>query len=142
MLNNSPDWEFPDPEAILSYTMMKRASVSLALALGLLALCFTFASAQTTRPTAIALRALDLDGSIHGLGRAATRPVAVVFLGTECPLPRRYMPVLNDLAATAAAKNIDLLGVISDPTVSRAAADDFRKQYAAAFPIIYDASGA
>jgi AhpC/TSA family/Copper type II ascorbate-dependent monooxygenase, C-terminal domain len=89
----------------------------------------------------VSIRGLDLDGNIHSIGKVAVHPTALVFLGAECPISRRYVPVLNELLASANSKQVDLIGVISDPTVSLAAANQFRKDYAASFPIIFDASG-
>ncbi len=128
-----------DLRAMLFVVMLAAVSVSLgAIAAG---------ATPSTEPapvffaTGVSLRALDLDGNLHPLGQASTRPGALVFLGTECPISRRYVPVLNDMLAAARAKNIDLLGVISDRTVTRAAAEQFRKDFAVSFPIIFDASG-
>jgi thiol-disulfide isomerase/thioredoxin len=100
-----------------------------------------FIATATTSFAVVSLHALDLDGKIHPIGQISIHPTALVFIGTECPISRRYVPVLNELQKTAAESHVELIGVISDPTVSRAAAEQFAKDYAATFPIIFDASG-
>src|SRR4051812_15127170 len=84
----------------------------------------------------VSFRAIDLKSVVHPIGLAATRPAALVFLGTECPISRRYIPVLNDLAKSS---NVELLGVISDPSIGRATADQFVKEYSVSFPVLLDA---
>jgi peroxiredoxin/mono/diheme cytochrome c family protein len=69
---------------------------------------------------------------------------AIVFLGTQCPISGRYIPELNRINATlphTGNKQIQLLGVISDPTVTRAAAVQFAQDFKIEFPILFDASG-
>jgi hypothetical protein len=65
----------------------------------------------------------------------------MVFLGTQCPISRWYVPALNQLSTAAQAAGVDLVGVISDPTVSRSDALQFSTDFQAAFPIVFDASG-
>jgi thiol-disulfide isomerase/thioredoxin len=94
-----------------------------------------------SRITEVSLRALDLNGTVHRIGVAAGRPSALVFLGTECPISNRYVPVLNELAKSASAKNLELLAVVSDPTLSRAAVKEYRDRYSISMPVVFDASG-
>lgn len=97
---------------------------------------------STDAPDLTAVRALDLDGVVHRLGYdGSARPVALVFLGTECPVSRRYGPRLNELAEEARARGLDFYGVVSDPAVSPAAARAFRTEFELAFPVLYDAAG-
>jgi peroxiredoxin len=82
-----------------------------------------------------------VDGNIVALGSAASRPSALVFLSTDCPICRWYIAQLNDMAADAKNHGVDLMGVISDPTVTRSAAAKFCTDYQVHFPIVFDASG-
>lgn len=84
---------------------------------------------------------MDLNGQIH---RFESRHVAFVFLGTECPIARKSIAGehgLNAVADKLKADNIQLFAVISDPTVTRALAASFAKEYDIRFPILFDASG-
>ncbi len=83
---------------------------------------------------------IDQSGAVH---RLEGKTVALVFLGTECPISRQAIGTLNKLAAEAAAmERVEVLGVISDPTVTRSAAMAFADEYKATFPILFDGSGA
>ncbi|HEX3358159.1 MAG TPA: redoxin domain-containing protein [Tepidisphaeraceae bacterium] len=86
-------------------------------------------------------RLVDLDGNPLTLPSTDARATAVIFIGTQCPISNRYIPQLNDLYKTDQPKNIDLIGVIVDPTITRKDVLAYRDQYKIAFPIIFDASG-
>jgi mono/diheme cytochrome c family protein len=91
--------------------------------------------------SSVEFRALDLDGALRtvGMGHGA-RASAVVFLATECPISNRAVTTLNALARDVRGE-VDVLGVLSDPTLSRAKAKEWTKQYALEFPVLFDASG-
>jgi thiol-disulfide isomerase/thioredoxin len=98
--------------------------------------------AATVAPPARFLFALDLEGRAHNIGDGdGYRAVALVFLGTECPLSREYVPTLNRLAAAQAGQPVKFYGVISDASVSRAAALKFQQEFKVEFPVLFDASG-
>src|SRR5689334_4436040 len=63
-----------------------------------------------TWSTAARAAVLDLDGKAHAFDTG--RVTAVVFLSTVCPICRKSVATLNDLAAET--KSADVLGVISD----------------------------
>jgi len=93
-------------------------------------------------PVLNGVRAVDLDGHVHRIGfEQRARPAAVVFLGTECPVSRRYAPRLNELAREAAAREIEFFGVVSDASVAPAQAREFQGGLELAFPVLYDAAG-
>lgn len=78
----------------------------------------------------------DLEGHSVSLdGKVA----AVVFLNPECPISRSEVATLNKIAADA--KGASVLGVISDPSVTRSAASAFAKSFQVKFPLLFDASG-
>jgi thiol-disulfide isomerase/thioredoxin len=88
------------------------------------------------------LFALDLDGKTHNIGDGdGYRAVAVVFLATDCPVSREYVPTLNRLAASLSDKPMKFYGVISDDTITRAQAVKFQKDFDIKFPVLFDASG-
>jgi len=64
-----------------------------------------------------------------------------VFLSTECPIARSYTPELNRLSAEFAPRGVELFGVWSDATVTRAAAAQHFAEFKAKFPVLHDASG-
>ncbi len=82
--------------------------------------------------------AQDVDGNVH---RFDGRKFAVVLLGVDCPIARKSVETLNALAKRSAEGGVEFYGLLSDPTVSRAAAATFAKEYGAGFPILFDASG-
>ena len=93
----------------------------------------------TSRPAQV--RGTDLNGISHALSDNPTiRAAGLVFISTECPISNKYVPELNRIAAAAPA-NAKLYGVISDPTVTRAKAVEFAREYKLAFPVLFDASG-
>ncbi len=89
-----------------------------------------------------AVHAVDLEGRVHRLGDdGRARAFALVFLGPECPVSRRYAPRLNELALVAEAHGLGFFGVISDPAVAPAAARAFAREHELTFPVLYDAVG-
>ena len=109
------------------------------------ALAIAFLGSRALADDAVVLngvRAVDLDGSVHRIGfDQHARPVAVVFLGIECPVSRRFAPRLNELAREAAERGVEFFGVISDASVAPAAARKFRGELELSFPVLYDAAG-
>ncbi len=88
------------------------------------------------------LVALDLEGKAHHLGNGeGYQAVALVFMTTECPISREYVPELNRLAASFADEPVKFLGVIYEPGLSRADAVKFQQEFKIEFPVLFDASG-
>jgi len=84
---------------------------------------------------------LDLAGKVV---RFEGKTIALVVLGTECPIARKAIggdTGVNAGADKLAADNVELFGVISDPTVTRAAAVDFARAHGVKFPVLFDAIG-
>ncbi|MGD9645432.1 MAG: redoxin domain-containing protein [Pirellulales bacterium] len=103
------------------------------------------AGAATPSPTTIDVRflkPLDLAGKpvalVENESRAGT---ALVFISPECPISRQYIPELKRLAASPATENVAFYGVLSDRTVSRAAAVKFAEEFKIDFRIAFDATG-
>lgn len=106
------------------------------------ALCPPATGGETAIPPARFLSALDLDGQAHRIGNGeGYKALALVFMTTECPISREYVPELNRLAGSLADKPVKFLGVISEPGLSRAKAVAFQKEFKIEFPVLFDASG-
>lgn len=71
-----------------------------------------------------------------------SKAVVAVFLGTECPLAKLYVPRLNDLQARLARQGVALVAIDSNvqDTLTEAAA--FVRRHEVAFPLLMDPDGA
>lgn len=88
------------------------------------------------------LTAVDLKGKPHRLcAEPETKATALVFLTSECPIARQYIPELNRLAEELSASQAELLGVLYDPSQTREAAAAFCEEFKISFPVLFDASG-
>jgi peroxiredoxin len=89
------------------------------------------------------LNGIDVDGKLHRLGHGLNEAVVVVvFLSTECPISNCYVPTLNWLAKQYSRRGVEVYAVISDSSVTRAAAARYRRKYQLQVPVLFDASGA
>lgn len=120
--------------------------VALAAIAGLVPLIHS-ASAQVTaaatRPAAIenvlGLKLTDVRGNTITIGHTS-RPVALIFLSTECPIANKMIPTLNDLAGSAKEKNVEFYGIIADPLATREEAAKHSTDFKINFPVIFDSS--
>lgn len=88
------------------------------------------------------LTAVDLSGKVHRLAAEPERKsTALVFMTSECPISRQYIPSLNRLSEQLGQNGIKLYGVIYDPSLTRNAAEQFASEFKTSFPILFDASG-
>ncbi len=86
---------------------------------------------------------LDFDGNIHSLEQNDEQRVRVfVFLSSECPVSQASIPALNRLAAqfSRPGGRVELFGVWSDATVTRAEAGRHFAEWKAGFPILHDSA--
>lgn len=91
---------------------------------------------------AITFSLLDLKGATHPLDQNDGRRVrAYVFLSTHCPVSNGYIQTLNALHARFPEQSVDLFGVVSDASVTRADAVAHFREFKAEFPILFDSSG-
>lgn len=128
---------------------MSQGSIAASLAVAALLAVGSTAVAAPPRgdPSVAGLEQVDLEGRVHRLGgRTGDGPVALVFLGVDCPISRKSIPKLNELAkgrATAGADGeaVELYGVLAEPSLARAKAVAFAKEYAVALPLLLDTSG-
>src|SRR5579872_5154631 len=86
------------------------------------------------------LRMLDVRGGRHDLAVDDTRGTVFIFLSSECPISRQYVPELNRLAKTAAELKLAFYGVVSDAGVTRVEARKFVDEFHVGFPVLFDAS--
>ncbi|MEM7600611.1 MAG: hypothetical protein AAF357_04255 [Verrucomicrobiota bacterium] len=90
--------------------------------------------------TLLSARVVDLDGKLHILGEGRPpKPVVLVFIGPDCPIVRRSVEPLNEMAM--GQDKMQFFGVISSPDVGRAEAVKFRDEFRVEFPIILDSVG-
>jgi hypothetical protein len=83
---------------------------------------------------------IDLSGTIHSPGQnERSVPHAYVFLSTTCPIANSYTPELNRLADEFKGR-VELFGVLSEPGVSRQAAQKHFAEFESRIPILFDAS--
>ena len=87
------------------------------------------------------LAMLDARGARHTLATGPHQPGTVfVFVSSECPISRQYVPELNRLAKVAETKKIGFYGVLSDASITRKEAAEFANEFQLAFPLLFDAS--
>jgi hypothetical protein len=99
---------------------------------------------QPERQPALKLVLLDVQGRPHDLSPASERSAQVfIFTSTECPIANGYVPELNRLyrAVRAGDSQVDFYSVISDRSISRAAAEKHAREYQIEYPVLFDASG-
>lgn len=88
------------------------------------------------------LRMLDVAGTIHELGGIdGLEGTVFVFVSSECPISRKYIPELNRLSQSAAEKRLAFFAVLSDASISRADAARFIDEFSVGFPVLFDTSG-
>lgn len=87
---------------------------------------------------------LDTAGGVHSLRSGPDREALVcIFLSTECPIANGYIPELNRQygALRQSASRVAFYGVISDRSITRAAAARHSADFKIEFPVLFDASG-
>jgi hypothetical protein len=83
---------------------------------------------------------LDPRGAAHRLDDYSDRPLlAVVFLGTECPLARLYAVRLGELAREF--PDVPIVGVVSNRHDSLAEIAAYVKRHEISFPVVKDVGG-
>jgi len=78
--------------------------------------------------------AMDIQGKVQPLISDHLKGAALIFVSTECPIGNRYIPSLNAMAQSTQAKGVPIYAVISDRTVTRAAAKEWQTKYAVSSP--------
>ena len=70
------------------------------------------------------------------------RLVAVVFLGTACPVSKAYIPTLNEIQKTYASKKVKVVGIYPNQGDSKEAIATQAKDFKIDFPLMVDAEQA
>lgn len=118
--------------------MMNRSLLA-ALLVGALA---STTPGQQARPRVIDEVVTDVDGRVLRLGSEdGLKAVALVFVDVGCPIVRRYLPRLNEMAQAARKSRAQLFGVLSDDSLTWQEARSFRDEYGVKFPLLFDANG-
>lgn len=117
---------------------------------GVLALATALGAGMTSRGSAAqkeadpaarlaGVKLRDTAGKSRTLGDYAGRKaLAIVFLGTQCPLSNSYSSVLNDLARVLGERGGALVGVNSVRGEDIAEVKAHAKEYGLAFPVLKD----
>ena len=110
------------------------------ISLGILTITAKPSAGQTR--AAMTLKGVDLAGHLRRLGESGnTKAVVITFLSTQCPISNSYLPTLNQLSRQYQDLGIEFYGVISDPSVTCAAASSHQKAFSIRFPVLFDGSG-
>jgi hypothetical protein len=112
------------------------------IAVILFALMFSGMSLTAAEPSVFRLQVdlIDLTGTIHSPGQNERGvPRAYVFLSTTCPIANSYTPELNRLADEFKGR-VEIFGVLSEPDVSRQAAQKHFAEFESRIPVLFDSS--
>jgi len=89
-------------------------------------------------PAAPAAKVLDVVPLAELLGSAkqgrAVKGTVVLFLGTECPVSNGYAPEMERIYQEAKSREVAVVGVYAEPTVTAAEAEAHGKEYGLTFP--------
>jgi hypothetical protein len=87
------------------------------------------------------IRLIDVQGRVvHLAQKEGVQGIALVFLSDECPVSNQYVAALNRLSVAMEGEPIELYGVMSDRTRTRAQAQAFAESFGVKMPILFDAS--
>lgn len=84
------------------------------------------------------LRLARIDGGQIVVPQWGDKATALVFLSRDCPIANKYLPRLNALSRTMTPQRVRLVGVLADPTATRAAAQRHAADFGLEFPVIFD----
>jgi peroxiredoxin len=97
------------------------------------------AEAPPAGPRVEAFEARDYRGGLHRLDDWRDRPlVAVVFLGTDCPLAKLYGPRLAALAREFEGRGVAFVGIDSNQNEALSALSRYARQHHIPFPLLKD----
>lgn len=135
--------DVPPPVNVSADAMMRARLFNFVLLVAATAATCAWARAATGEGVGslAGMKVMQIDGRDGLLVDPAARATAVVVLGTECPIANKSIAKLNFLHRSFGKWDARLLGVISDPTVTRAEAAKWAAERKVAFPVLFDASG-
>ena len=116
----------------------RRLVFAAALLVGLTGSAFGVESAVGRKIDPFTLQ--DFRGKEHSLATilAQHKGVAVIFLGTECPLAKLYASRLQELSVEFAKKGVALIGIDANRQDAITEIDAFARQNSLTFPILKD----
>jgi thiol-disulfide isomerase/thioredoxin len=89
-------------------------------------------------PAAPSAKVLDAVPLAELLGSAkqgrAVKGTVVLFLGTECPVSNGYAPEMERIYQESKSREVAVVGVYAEPTVTAAEAEAHGKEYGLTFP--------
>lgn len=102
--------------------------------------CFATQPSKAVGRKVSSLTLKDFRGQSHALDKIlqTKKGVAVIFLGTECPLAKLYAHRMQELCKEFEGKGIAFLGIDSNRQDSLTALDAFARQYGITFPLLKD----
>jgi len=77
-------------------------------------------------------------GQLHYRSDHDGRLIAIVWIGTACPISQRYLPRLNSLAKNYESRDVDFLAIDSNATESPTAVAEYARRLAIMFPVLTD----
>lgn len=87
------------------------------------------------------LTALDISNENKSVSIAdGSQATVVIILGAECPISRRMLPRMKELAKISKQKDVAFYGVFSDSWTTLEGAKKFQKEYEVDFPLLLDNS--
>ena len=109
-----------------------------------LTLCLAFSAIAPVNAGAIVGRKIDgftlrdFRGKEHSLSQYAGKPVAVVFIGAECPLAKNYAPRLEQIYQQFKKQGVQVLAVNSNrqDTITKIGA--YAARHGVTFPVLKD----
>jgi len=101
-----------------------------------------FAAEERFELGTASIRMLDMSGRLHLLGeKDQTRATVIVFLSTECPIARQFIPELRRIHDQFKSEHVEFYGVFSDPSVTWKQVDRFVREFSITFPVLFDGAG-
>jgi peroxiredoxin len=94
---------------------------------------------QSGAPHTFSFRLADSNGTIHTERELQRAPAAVLFfMMPDCPISQGYVPEMNRIADTYAARGVRFFAVQADLTASAAAVRRHVSEYGYHFPVLID----
>jgi peroxiredoxin len=106
---------------------------------GALCMLLLWLSAITGYPAEPRFLLRDTAGTIHSMEEwKGSKAVVLFFVATDCQVGNSYVPEMNRIQATYAARGARFYAVVADTTVSPAAAAEYAREYRYTFPLLLD----
>jgi thiol-disulfide isomerase/thioredoxin len=125
--------------AYLASALLLAAGLTLAAPASLRQAAFAAAPAKASGKRIAEIPLQDGSGKTHTLAEFKGRKaLALVFLGTECPIANSYAPELAALSQEYAPKGVQVLGINANPDETTAQVAAHTRSYRLPFPVFKD----